>query len=69
MRLMVIALFCLLAWQSIRYGNSLRISGTVSMTIQLPIFWVPYVLATSCILVVLVKIYHLSHPGQTFIKP
>ncbi|HSA02918.1 MAG TPA: TRAP transporter small permease subunit, partial [Candidatus Paceibacterota bacterium] len=29
MRLMVIALFVLLAWQSIRYGNSLRNSGTV----------------------------------------
>ncbi len=69
MRLTVMALFGLLAWQSVRYGNSLRASGTVSMTVQLPIFWVPYVLACSCVLVVLIKIYHLTHPGQSLLKP
>lgn len=69
MRLLVIGLFGLLAWQSVRYGNSLRNSGTVSMTVQLPIFWVPYVLAASWVLVVLITIYHLFHPGKELIKP
>jgi TRAP-type C4-dicarboxylate transport system permease small subunit len=69
MRTTLMALFGLLAWQSIRYGNSLKASGTVSMTVQLPIFWVPYVLAVSCLLVVLIKIYHVFHPGQSLLKP
>jgi TRAP-type C4-dicarboxylate transport system permease small subunit len=63
------ALFGLLAWGCVDYGNSLRAKGEVSMTLQLPIFWVPYVLAVSCALVVLIKVYHLTHPGKPMIKP
>ena len=62
-------LFSLLAWGCVDYGNSLRAKGEVSMTLQLPIFWVPYVLAVSCVLVVLIKVYHLTHPGKPMIKP
>jgi TRAP-type C4-dicarboxylate transport system permease small subunit len=69
MRLLGIVLFGLLAWQSVEYGNALKKSGEVSMTLQLPVFWVPYVLAFSCGLVVLVKIHHLLHPGKEMIKP
>ena len=63
------ALFGLLAWGCVDYGNSLRVKGEVSMTLQLPIFWVPYLLAVSCALVVLIKVYHLTHPGKPMIKP
>jgi TRAP-type C4-dicarboxylate transport system permease small subunit len=69
MRVAGMALFSLLAWGCVDYGNSLRARGEVSMTLQLPIFWVPYVLAVSCALVVLIKIYHLTHPGKPMIKP
>jgi TRAP-type C4-dicarboxylate transport system permease small subunit len=69
MRLLSMALFGMLAWQSAEYGNALRKSGEVSMTIQLPIFWVPWVLAASCVLVVLVTFYHLANPGKELIKP
>ncbi len=69
MRLGGMALFGLLAWGCVDYGNSLRAKGEVSMTLQLPIFWVPYVLAVSCALVVLIKVYHLTHPGKPMIKP
>lgn len=69
MRLGGMALFGLLAWGCVDYGNSLREKGEVSMTLQLPVFWVPYVLAVSCALVVLVKLYHLTHPGKPMIKP
>jgi len=69
MRLGGMALFGLLAWGCVDYGNSLRVKGEVSMTLQLPIFWVPYVLAVSCALVVLIKVYHLTHPGKPMIKP
>ena len=63
------ALFGLLGWGCVEHGNSLRASGEVSMTLQLPIFWLPYLLAVSCGLVVLVKLYHLTHPGQPMLKP
>ena len=69
MRLGGMALFGLLAWGCVDYGNSLRAKGEVSMTLQLPIFWVPYVLAVSCALVVLIKVYHVTHPGKPMIKP
>ena len=69
MRLCGMALFGLLAWGCVDYGNSLRAKGEVSMTLQLPIFWVPYVLAFSCALVVLIKVYHLTHPGKPMLKP
>jgi TRAP-type C4-dicarboxylate transport system permease small subunit len=69
MRLGGMALFSLLAWGCVDYGNSLRANGEVSMTLQLPIFWLPYVLAASCVLVVLIKVYHLTHPGKSMIKP
>ena len=69
MRLGGMGLFSLLAWGFVDYGNSLRQNGEVSTTLQLPIFWVPYVLAGSCVLVVLIKAYHLTHPGKAMIKP
>jgi len=69
MRLLGMGLFSLLAWGSVQYGNSLQRSGEVSLTLQLPIFWVPYLLAASCGLVVLIKLYHLFHPGQPLLKP
>ncbi len=69
MRLGGMALFGLLAWGCVGYGNSLRAKGEVSMTLQLPVFWVPYVMALSCVLVVLVKVYHVTHPGKPMIKP
>ena len=63
------ALFGLLAWGCVDYGNSLRMKGEVSMTLQLPVFWVPYILGFSCALVVLIKLYHLPHPGKPMIDP
>ena len=69
MRVSAMALFSLLAWGCVDYGNSLRATGEVSMTLQVPIFWLPYILAVSCGLVVLIKLYHLTHPGKPMIKP
>jgi TRAP-type C4-dicarboxylate transport system permease small subunit len=68
-RLLIMTLFSLLAWQLVRYGARLRESGEVSMTLQLPVFWVPYVMACSCAVVVLVTLYHLFHPGKALLKP
>ena len=69
MRLLTIVLFFVLAWQSAAYGNALKRSGEVSMTLQIPVFWVPYILGISCGLVALVTLYHLYSPGKEMIKP
>ncbi len=69
MRIGGMLVFGVLAWGCVEYGNRLGETGTVSMTEKIPFFWVPYVLAFSCVLVVLVKIYHLTHPGKPMLKP
>ena len=68
-RLPIIAMFSLFTWQFIAYGIQLRASGEVSMTLQLPVFWVPFVMAFACAQVVLVTLWHLLHPGKPLIKP
>jgi len=68
-RLPIMAMFSLFAWQLVSYGAKLRASGEVSMTLQLPVFWVPLVMAFCCAQVVLVTSWHLLHPGKTLIKP
>ncbi len=68
-RLPIMAMFSLFAWQFISYGTKLRTSGEVSMTLQLPVFWLPYVMAFSCAQVVLVTLWHMLHPGKPLIKP
>jgi len=68
-RLAGIGLFGLLAWQSLRYGLALKRSGQVTATLQIPVYWVPWVIAFSCIAVALVILHNLVHPGREMIKP
>jgi TRAP-type C4-dicarboxylate transport system permease small subunit len=68
-RLILMALFGLLTWQLMVYGARLRSSGEVSMTLQLPVFWVPYVMAFACAVAVLVTVYHMFHPGKALLQP
>jgi TRAP-type C4-dicarboxylate transport system permease small subunit len=68
-RVIIMALFSLLTWQFILYGAGLSKSGQVSTTMELPIFWVPYVMAFSCAVVVLVTFYHLVQPGKALLNP
>jgi TRAP-type C4-dicarboxylate transport system permease small subunit len=68
-RTCVILLFGFLSVQCVNYGMALKARGQVTPTLQMPEFWVLYVLAASCAVVCLVKIYHLFHPGKELIKP
>ena len=68
-RLLMMALFSLFSWELVRYGAGLRSSGEVSMTVQLPVFWVPYVMAFACAVAMLVTLYHLFHPGKRLLEP
>jgi TRAP-type C4-dicarboxylate transport system permease small subunit len=64
-----IILFAFLAWQSFKYGLSLLRNGQVSATLQIPLFWVPQVIAVACGVVALVILHNLLHPGKEMIKP
>ena len=68
-RLMVIAFFVVVARQTIIYGTKLRDTSEVSLTLQIPMYWVAYVIAGTLAITVLVKIYNLLHPGREMIKP
>ena len=68
-RILVGCFFGVLTWQCVVYGNKLKQAGEVSLTLQIPMFWVAYVIALCCAVTVLVKIYNLSHPGREMIKP
>lgn len=63
------ALFAVLAWQSVGRGLVMLRKGRVSDTLELPIFWVPWVIALGCGLVVLVLLHALVHPRQQVVKP
>lgn len=68
-RILGIGLFCLLAWESARIGGKLRVSGEVTATLQIPVFWVPWVMAMCCAVVALVILYNLTHPGKALVRP
>jgi len=68
-RLLGMALFAFFAWRSVVYGLNLHRNGQVSQTLQLPVFWVPFVIGFCCAVVVLVIGHNLIHPGREMIKP
>jgi len=47
--LLSLALFVLLAWQSVKYGLSLQATGTVSMTQRIPFYSFVHAIAFCCI--------------------
>lgn len=68
-RLLVIILLAVLVRQCIVYGNALRSTGQVSLTLQLPMYWVAYVIGGALGVTILVKIHNLLHPGREMIRP
>lgn len=68
-RLLAIGLFGFMGWRSILYGNQMKTTGEVSLTLELPIFWLPWFIGICCFVVMLVIIYNLIHPGKEMIKP
>ncbi|MBN1697275.1 MAG: TRAP transporter small permease [Spirochaetales bacterium] len=68
-RILSVLLFGLLAWQSVQYGLSLFRSGEVTPTLQVPIFWLGFLICLDCVVVMFVILYHLFHPGKVLIEP
>jgi len=68
-RIITISFFAILSWEAVRYGIKLKSTGEVTPTLQLPLFWVPWIIALSCAVMVLVILHNLLHPGKGLIKP
>ena len=68
-RTISISFFSILTYESIQYGNKLQVTGEVTPTLQLPMFWIPWTIAFSCGVMVLVILHNLLHPGKGLIKP
>lgn len=68
-RVIGIGMFSFICHRSILYANALKKSGQVTLTLQIPEFWVMYFIAFSCALVALVILHNLLHPGKEMIKP
>lgn len=67
-RILSISLFGLLAMQSVKYGKELFDRGEVTLTLQIPVFWILYVISISCILVALIILYNLLHPEKVIVE-
>ena len=66
-RLVALVLFAFLVYQNIRYGLSLYASGELMPTLRMPVFWMPGLIAFNALLVFIVILHHLLHPGQEMI--
>lgn len=69
MRLVLLALFGLLAWQFVLQGKAFLESGEVTATLHMPMFWVPWLAALACLVTAGVTLWHLLHPGRSMIRP
>lgn len=69
MRLVLLALFGLLAWQFVRQGWNFLESGEGTATLRMPMFWVPWLVALACLVTAGVTLWHLLHPGRSMVRP
>ncbi len=67
-RVSALVLFAILTWQTLLYGVALFESGEVFPNLGLPVFWIPFVISLNCLLMMVVFVYHLIHPGKEYIK-
>ena len=69
LRLISIIMFSLISFFSFKQGLSLFEKKEVFPNLGLPIFWISIMVSISCILMIIIFIYHLLHPGKEYIKP
>jgi len=68
MRIVTIAAFSFATCASISCGQRLLSSGEVTATIEIPVFWVPWVMAAAFALTAIVVVFHLVYPGREMMK-
>jgi TRAP-type C4-dicarboxylate transport system permease small subunit len=68
-RLVTLGIFGFMTVRTMMYGGELRASGQVMPTLKVPVFWIPVLIGVMFVLVLIVTVYHLLHPGREMIKP
>lgn len=68
MRLLMIGAFLLAAYECVGYGVRFLKNSQVTDTIEMPIFWVPWLMAVSFAVTALVVVFHLVYPGREMVK-
>jgi len=69
LRVSALGIFGVLTVQVYHHGLSLLASGEVFPNLGLPVFWIPMLVSFNFVLMMIVFLYHLTHPGKEFIKP
>jgi TRAP-type C4-dicarboxylate transport system permease small subunit len=62
-------MFAFLTWRFIQYGQELKASGQVTLTLQWPVFWLPYWMAICMAAMIPVLLYLFMHPEKELMKP
>ena len=56
--------FFVAAWSSFKYGLQFLKNGEVTNTIEVPVFWVPWLMSVAFVVTALVILFHLIYPGR-----
>lgn len=68
-RTIMVSMFVFLTWRFAQYGLEIKASGQGTSTMGWPVFWLPWWFSLCCGVMVLVILYHLTHPGKALMKP
>ncbi len=68
MRAVMIGAFAVAAYECVGYGFHFLRNRQVTDTIQMPIFWVPWLMAVSLGVTALAVVFHLVYPGRQLVK-
>jgi len=68
MRLVLCSGCAFAAWASFGYGMRFLKNNEVTSTIEIPLFWVPWLMAISFAVTSLVVLFHLLYPGRELVQ-
>ena len=69
MRTLQLAAFAVASYSFAVKGATLLREGEVTPTLQLPVFWLAWLAAATCLLTALVTLFHLVRPGKELVAP
>lgn len=68
MRALMIVAFAVAAYECVGYGFRFLRNNQVTDTVQIPIFWVHWLMALSFGVTALVVLFHLVYPGREMVR-